>query len=99
MLQLPRSAAFLANFQRFWGSFSHKPPDSLQSAEMFFTDFLLTFSLAYIPNLGPVGSSPVPVLLRAKMQFSASFSHETLDAQLSAATLLRRYFIFYILFT
>ncbi len=44
-LRLPWSAAFLVHFQRFFGSFSHEPPDSLQSAEMFFHgifNYLLT---------------------------------------------------------
>ena len=67
------SQLFYLDFSDF-GSLSPTSPQIRYSLlECFFADFLFTFQLAYIPNLGPFGSRPDIFLLYARMQFSAIF--------------------------
>ena len=74
MLQLHVLQLFYFNFSVFGAVSPTSPQIRYSLLKCFFTDFLFTFPLAYIPNLGPVGTRPVTILLCANLQFCANFS-------------------------
>ena len=99
--QLPdRRLQLFCQYSSDFGSLSPMSPQiSYSLLRCFLADFLFTFQLAYIPVPGPFGSSPVLLLIRAKLQFSAIFG-QFLPRAPRCATLrcVFSFQIFYILY-